>query len=280
MNSLKQIFNFYIYSNIHVALAGFCLAKITLLKFGFHSNLVPLLIAFSIIISYNFIRYFEINDKRLGWFKIWFFKNKIKLIYVSILAFVGFIYIILFTAFHVNSLLILIPFGFITFFYVIPLFKIGNIEISFRNFPGIKIFSIAIAWAGITVLFPLFEANYSFNSNVYIEFLQRFLILIAYTIPFDIRDVKFDKKQLKTLPQLIGNERVKFLGTIFLFLFVSLNFFKFNIRNIDFFIDIVIALITLLFLWNTTSNQTRYYTSFFGESIPILWFLVILIFYK
>lgn len=280
MNSLKKIFDFYIFSNIHVAIAGYCMAKVTLLKFDVNSNLVPLLIGFSIIISYNFIRYFEINSKRLGWFKSWFFENKIKLVLVSIFAFLISLYIVFFTEFNIESLFIVIPFGFITFFYTIPLFKIGKLHISFRNFPAIKIFSIAIAWAGVTVLFPLLEARYQFNYDVYLEFFQRILILIAYTIPFDIRDIYFDDKELKTIPQLIGVQKAKILGTLLLFLFVLLDLFKNSFFEKDISSDVVIAIVTILFLWNSTAKKSRYYTSFFVEAIPILWLLIILVFYN
>ncbi|MFK5957854.1 MAG: hypothetical protein QM495_03175 [Lutibacter sp.] len=278
MNSLKKVFDFYIFSNIHVGIAGFCLAKISLFKFGIHSNLAPLLIGFSIIISYNFIRYFEINSKRLGWFKSWFFQNEIRLVWVSILAFLCSIYIVFFTKFNFESLFIIFPFGFITVFYAIPLFKIGKLQVSFRNFPAIKIFSIAIAWAGVTVLFPLLEQGYHFNYDVYLEFLQRILILIAYTIPFDIRDVNLDDKQLKTIPLLVGVRNSKIVGTILLFLFVLLDLVKHNYFEKENFSQIIIAVIVLLFLWNATTKQSRYYTSFFVESIPILWFLSILLF--
>jgi hypothetical protein len=279
MNSLKKVFDFYIFSNIHVGIAGFCLAKISLFKFGIHSNLAPLLIGFSIIISYNFIRYFEINSKRLGWFKSWFLQNEIKLVWVSILAFLSSGYIILFTKFNFESLFIVIPFGFITVFYAIPLFKIGKFQISFRNFPAIKIFSIAIAWAGVTVLFPLLEQGYHFNNNVYLEFFQRILILIAYIIPFDIRDINFDEEQLKTIPQLVGIKNSKIVGTILLFVFVFLDFLKDSYFEKDILSDVIIAIIAFLFLWNSKTKQSRYYTSFFVEAIPILWFLEVVIFF-
>ena len=280
MNTLKKILDFYIYSNIHVALAGFCITKITLLKFGFFSNFVPLFVGLSIIISYNFIRYLEIETKRLGWFKKWFYQNKKLLVYLSFSAGLILCYILLFTSFRLKSLLIIIPFGFMTIFYAIPLIKIGKIEVSFRNFPAIKIFSIAIAWAGITVLFPLNEANYLFTKNVYLEFFQRILILVAITIPFDIRDINFDEKALKTLPQLLGVKKAKIFGVIFLVLFVLLGFFKNSIYENVYLIDVLIAIITCLFLVFSSPKSSRYYTSFFVEAIPVLWLGLILLFLK
>jgi 4-hydroxybenzoate polyprenyltransferase len=280
MNFLKKLIDFYIYSNIHVALAGFCITKITLLKFGIFTDLVPLFVGLSIIISYNFIRYLEIDTRRLGWFKKWFFQNKKWLFLLSFSAGLVLGYILYFTSFRLKSLYLLIPFGFMTLFYAIPLIKIGKLEVSFRNFPAIKIFSIAIAWAGITVLFPLNEANYLFTENVYIEFFQRILILVAITIPFDIRDINFDEKSLKTLPQLLGIRKAKLFGIVLLLLFVLLEFLKNPIFENEHLITILIAIITGLFLVFSSIKSSRYYTSFFVEAIPILWFGLIILLLK
>ena len=280
MHFFKKILDFYIFSNIHVALAGFCLTKITLLKYGIIDNLTPVFVALSIIISYNFIRFFEIKENSLNWFKNWFFEHKKELFLLSLFSIILLVYITFYSNFNLNSITILFPFAFITFFYVVPLFKIGNIEVSFRNFPSIKIMSIAFAWAGITVLFPLYEANYEFTSNVYIEFLQRFFILIAITLPFDIRDVNVDPKSLKTLPQILGITISKLIGYILLILFFSLESFKENYKISDSYLLIGVSFVTVLFLGFSSPKRTRYYTSFWVEAIPILWFILIVLFLK
>jgi hypothetical protein len=279
MRLFKKIVDFYIYSNIHVALAGFSLTKITLVNFGIDDNLTPLFVAFSIIVSYNFIRFYEIKNNRLIWFKDWFFINIKGILLLIFLSILGLATILFFTDFNLKSLTILFPFAFMTFFYAIPFFKIGKLEVSFRNFPMIKIFSIGIAWAGISVFFPLDVANYHFNSSVYLEFFQRILILLAITIPFDIRDVNADSKSLKTLPQTLGINNSKVLGTLLLFGFLLMEIVKENFTYFGFLVLLIISLITALFLWFVTPKKTRYYTSFWVESIPIIW-LGLLIFIK
>jgi len=278
MQFLRKILDFYIFSNIHVALSGFCLTNITLLTFGIQSNLTPFFVAFSILISYNFIRFFEIKTTRLNWFKQWFFVHKNWLLLVSILSSVFLAYIIFFSSFNVKGIVILFPFAFMTFFYVVPIFKKEKIEFSFRNFPSIKIFSIAISWAGVTVFFPLFEFGYSFTSNVYLEFVQRLFILIAITLPFDIRDVTVDPKILKTLPQELGVNKSKIVGYVLLLFFVILEVIQSNYFNSKIVISIFIAFITALFLGFSTPKRTRYYTSFWVEAIPIFWFVLIALF--
>lgn len=270
MPFLKRIFDFYVFSNIHVALAGFCITKLSLLKFGVNTNLVPFFVGLSIIASYNFIRYYEIKAKRLNWFKSWFYRNKLLILVLSVISISLVIYITFFTNFNQNSLIVLFPFALMTVFYVVPIYKFKGIEFSFRYFPSIKIFSIAIAWAGISVLFPLVEAEVTINSIVYFEFIQRVLILIAITIPFDIRDVNSDFKSLKTVPQLIGIRKSKIVGTILIVLFLG-----FNILNNKYLIsDLLIAFITGFFLWFASEKKSRYYTGFWVESIPIIWLII------
>ncbi|MDO9276536.1 MAG: hypothetical protein Q7T92_13455 [Lutibacter sp.] len=279
MQFFKKIANFYIFGNIHVALAGFSLTKITLVNYGIAGNLTPLFVAFSIVIAYNFIRFYEIKNNRLNWFKDWFFMNSNKIVLLMILSILGLGYISFFTDFNLKSVLILFPFAFMTFFYAIPLFKIGELEVSFRNFPMIKIFSIVIAWAGISVFFPLYEANYQFNQSVYFEFFQRILILLAFTIPFDIRDVARDSKSLKTLPQTLGIINSKVLGIMLLFVFILLEIFKENFTYVGLVIALLISIIAGIFLWFSSPKKSRYYTSFWVESIPVIW-LGLLIFIK
>ena len=279
MRLFKKLVDFYIFSNIHVALAGFSLTKITLINFGIADRLTPLFVAFSILISYNFIRFYEIKNNRLNWFKDWFFMNLREILLLMMLSILGLTFILFFTDFNLTSLLILFPFAFMTFFYAIPIVKIGKFEVSFRNFPMVKIFSIAIAWAGISVFFPLYEANLQFTSAVYLEFFQRILFLLAITIPFDIRDVNTDSKSLKTLPQFIGITSSKVLGILLLFGFVLLEIFKENFTYIGFLIVLIISMITGIFLWFSSPKRPRYYTSFWVESIPVIW-LGLLIFIK
>lgn len=279
MRLSKKIVDFYIFSNIHVALAGFSMTKITLINFGITSNLTPLFVAFSILISYNFIRFYEIKNNRLIWFKDWFFINIKGILLLIFLSILGLATILFFTDFNLKSLLILFPFAFMTFFYAIPLFKIGKLEVSFRNFPMVKIFSIVLSWAGISVFFPLYEADFQFNSAVYIEFMQRIFILLAITIPFDIRDVKADSKTLKTLPQIMGINPSKVFGILLLFGFVLLEIFKENFTYIGFLIVLIISIITGLLLLFSSPKRSRFYTSFWVESVPVIW-LGLLIFIK
>ena len=273
MHLIKRLFDFYIFSNIHVALAVFCLAKITLLTFGYRENEVPVFLFFATIIAYNFIRLYR-KTRIKSWFSGWINSNKIALTALSLLALIFVIIIAL--KLQLKALLSLIPFGLFTLFYVIPIKGIIKTNTSLRMVSGIKIFLIAFCWAGITVLFPLINYDIDFTLDVWIVFIQRFLFVLVITIPFDIRDLAHDEETLKTIPQVLGLQNAKRLGLFLLMLFLGLIFLRSSLSAPQLRVELIVAVIALLFLIKSKPNQSKYYSSFFVESIPIIWLLLIL----
>ncbi|MCF6351085.1 MAG: hypothetical protein L3J23_08685 [Flavobacteriaceae bacterium] len=270
MKELRNILNFYIFSNIHVALASFCLTKITLLEIGISENITALFVFFSTLVSYNFIRFLK-SEKEINWFQEW---SQIAKSNLRILTVAGLLFIIYFTfQLRLKAILVLFPFLIFTIFYVFPMQKYA-----IRNIAGLKLFLIAISWAGVTVLFPLVQNFIIPRAVDYIIFLQRFLFVAVITIPFDIRDLDMDSEKLKTLPQQFGIKKSKFIGLLFLVLFLVLIFFKSTFCLNSILILVIIAIISGLFLMKSTAKQHKYYSAFFVESIPIIWLVLILFF--
>lgn len=267
MPILKRLFNFYIFSNIHVALAVFCLVKITLLSYEIRSNLIPFFCLFSTIFSYNLIRIFRVDEVQPWFFD--FIKNN-KSILVLFTVFSALVAFLLIFRFIYTTLFWFIPFGIVTLFYVNPL-GIKKQKLSLRYIAFIKLFLIAICWAGVTVIIPLIQHRISIGSNEVIMFFQRFLFVVAITLPFDIRDVSYDKEELKTLPQAIGVAKSKWLGLVLLMLFLGLEFFKATVHSEQLRIHFFIAVLALLFLVKSTEDQNKYYSAFFVESLPMIW---------
>ncbi len=263
MQKLKNTFNFYIFSNIHVAMATFCLTKITLLEIGVSENKTPLFVFFSTLVSYNLIRFLRV-EKTINWFQNWFLKNEK---YLYLLTGISLLFTIYFSFFlRLRAIFVLFPFAILTLFYVFPITRY-----SLRAIAGLKIFMIAISWAGITVLFPIIQ-NYIIPREIdYITFLQRFLFVIVITIPFDIRDLEADSSSLKTLPQVLGVNKSKYLSLVFLLVFFLLTFFK----PINYSINIILVVITSLLLIKATTKQNKYYSAFYVEFLPIIWYLLI-----
>jgi hypothetical protein len=142
----------------------------------------------------------------------------------------------------------------------------------------LKLFLIVISWTGVTVLLPIINYSILLQNNEVIIIIQRFLFLVVIALPFDIRDLKFDNKNLKTLPQVLGVQKSKVLGLLFLMLFLGLEFFKSPVSIIQFRTHLIIAILSLVFLFRSTPNQNKYYSAFFVESLPIVWLLLLFIF--
>ena len=272
MQAFLKLFDFYIFANIHVAFATFSLTKITLLTVGNQQNEVPLFVLFSTILAYNFIRLYRKSAIK-SWFSNWIEENSIKIILLSVFSMVMMCYL----AFQLETkaILSLAPFVIMTLFYVIPMGRVFASNVSLRTVAGIKIFIIAFCWAGVTVIFPLLNYDSAISFDMLLIFVQRFLFVIAITIPFDLRDLSHDGDDLKTLPQLIGISKSKKLGLLLLMLFLGLEFFISDVNQLR--VTFIIAFISLLFLIRSNTNQNKYYSAFFVESIPIIWLLLTLL---
>ena len=271
MGLLKRVFDFYIDSYMHVSIAAFCLTKITLLEFGITENTSPLFVLFATFISYNFIRYYDIL-KGLTPFVSWMKSHKIELFLLNLISY---IFLVIFALkLRYEALFFLIPFALATIFYVVP-FTSHNKNL--RNISGLKLFLIAISWAGVTVLFPIINNEYLLTKDVWFVFFQRFVFLFAVTIPFDIRDLTYDIPELKTLPQTIGLKKSKLLGSAFLLIFFISDFFRFSIFENSVTITSILTILSFVLLNIVNENRSKYYTSFWIEAIPLFWYLLIIL---
>ncbi|WP_240793849.1 UbiA prenyltransferase family protein [Antarcticibacterium arcticum] len=158
--------------------------------------------------------------------------------------------------------------GGFTLLYALPVFSKNR---NLRALPGLKIYVIGLVVSIVTVLMPLVLYEELLERDILIEFLQRFLMVIALVIPFEIRDLKFDLIQLNTIPQKIGVARSKILGYILVSLVVSAEFLKQEILPENLVSLIGVGIITLLFLKGSQIKQGEYYASFWVEAIPVMW---------
>jgi len=258
-----RILDFYIFSNLHVALATYFLVKLTLVQIGISENKTASFVFFSTLVSYNFIRFIRLKDIT-NYYNSWIIQNRHLLYLLNGIGVIGLFYYS--TSLEFGSLLILIPFTLATIFYSFPFQKY-----SLRNIPYLKIFLIAFSWAGITVLLPLIQ-NFIIPRDIdYIVFIQRFLFVLFITIPFDIRDLDYDTSKLRTLPQQLGIKKTKIASTLLIILFVLLELIKPTDEQ-SLISKISIAFLSFLFVLKATKNQSKYYSTLFVESLPIAWY--------
>ncbi len=117
--------------------------------------------------------------------------------------------------FHWNllSILILIISLIISVLYV---YKIQSK--SLRDTPYLKIHLIAVIWVIALGIFELVNEN-TFEIKKWIFVLIHYFYVVAVTIPFDIRDLKYDDKKKKTIPQVVGVKNAIFISISLLVLY-------------------------------------------------------------
>ena len=61
----------------------------------------------------------------------------------------------------------------------------------------------------------------------------RLFFILAITIPFDIRDLKYDKSNLKTLPIIFGASKARLIGLLSLLVFEIISITQFYFHQIN-----------------------------------------------
>ncbi|MBE9576527.1 UbiA prenyltransferase family protein [Flavobacterium proteolyticum] len=266
----KKILDFYINSSLHVALSAFALVSMTQYFFGVEGDFsVTLFAFFGTVVGYNFVKYDAIT--RLNKTEI---KKELKaIVFLSFISLLACFYFFLQLSWD-SKLSAFIFFG-LTLLYTLPFFPNKQ---NARNWKGVKIYIVGITWVGVTVILPLVEAEIPFSTDVLLMAFQRFLLVFSIVLVFDIVDVKYDDIHLQTVPQKIGVKLTKKLGYLLLFLLLLLEFFYTNNQHfLPFFFKLLVCGTIAIFLFFANENRSRYYASFWLESVPILWWLVLIL---
>ena len=268
MRILQSLFNFYLQSSLHVAFAVYALLQMTQHMFDIQNDSASGYFAFfGTIVGYNFVKYDALARK-----KGLKFTFKIKgIIALSIISFVAaiFFYFKLQLKTQLISFLILL----LTMLYTLPFFPNRR---NARNWAGVKIYIVALCWVGVTLLLPLLNAEVHFGMDVLWKSIQRFILVFVLILVFEIIDLANDDPHLQTVPQQIGVKHTKLLGTVLLIPFYFLEFLKTNVDFEQPIINMVLVVILWLLLLNSSEKKSRYYTSFWVESVPILWWIMVL----
>jgi len=101
--------------------------------------------------------------------------------------------------------------GLIAFFYTLPWIT-GLQRKGLRDLPYLKLVLIAICWAGISAALPIYLMGD--GTLCFVIIMERFLFILAITIPFDIRDLDYDDTGKRTVPQVFGENKAKAISLV------------------------------------------------------------------
>lgn len=278
MSWLNKIGRFIVYSNLYVSVATAGLVKVSELLLGIGGWDVSGFLFFSTLFAYNFQRiYKQVGHVReRSKYHLWIFKYKKYLIAFTLLAGLFAFYFSL--RLNIYVWLCLIPLGLISLLYPVHLFKYKGKRYRLRDLPGTKLFLIAFVWAFATVLIPVLNKYSSITEEVYILLIQRFLFVFSITIPFDIRDVEFDKEELHTLPQTLGVKKARYIAMFVILLFgitAVIQYVAEFINSIQFLALMLTTRVTAILIQKSTPKRPDYYYTIFMEGTSILMLILV-----
>ena len=255
-NFVKYIVDFFLYSHLFIAICAISICFSTQLFHADHIDFTvkEVFVFFATISLYSLHRIVGI-DKILrhvgaGRFqKIRPLKSVLWIIVITGGAISTYIY---FFAFDRELQYFLILPTILSLAYVIPFWKGQRM----RDIAYIKVFIIAFVWSLVTTVIPLWSIELE-NTSMNLIIVERFLFILAITIPFDVRDLQIDRQQgVKTLPSAMGVGKVKIVSLAALGLATLLTIFLWY--NYDLSTPILVAYIM-------TYGFTSYLISLAGE---------------
>ncbi len=270
-------------SNIYISLAAVLFTIETQIQLGMSPQWHPylFLIFFATLCEYNVHRFITVitnkealNSEKHKWVK----DNLIAFYALVILSVVGFV-IAAFMA-KKEVLLTLAPIAALTLLYSIPVYGNKKSIFRLREIPYLKIFIISFTWSATTVLLPLIQTGQEFNTqHVSLILIERFIFVLAITIPFDIRDMEADRAaNTKTIPLLLGEKRSMIVSYSSVLIFLVISLFHYNILNqgLIAMAMVISAISTFVFLkWDTAKHYSLYHYAILDGTILLQGVLVI-----
>lgn len=258
-----------------MALAVYAMTWVTLFQFDLqYDKNILYFVFFASVSGYNFVKYFGLAKFHHRSLAKW-----LKIIQIfSAIAFVLMCYYL--SQLNLKTITLISFLAIATFLYAIPLIPkryFFDEQQNLREVSGAKIYIIALVWSFVTVLLPIVNLGIEFSVDVGMTLFQRFCYVLVLMLPFEIRDLNYDSVKLATIPQKIGIKKTKIIGVLLLMVFMMLEFFKDEIDDKSVISTLTIMFVTLLFLVFSTKKQSKYYSAFWVEAMPIVWLVILLL---
>lgn len=281
--TIYKCLNFLLFGNVFVAI---CAVAQAFVSFNFLSLKPDLWVCgflfFSTLGYYNFCLHvnqpntkLHLGHNRNNWF---FAHRKLNLI-ITIIA--GFAIFPFFFMLNFGPKILVVFLGILAATYNFPLHWLNSKFFNLRNLKGLKLFLIAFVWVLSVVLLPVLQAGtFIPQSEIIILITKQFLLFVAITIPFDVRDYTDDKaSNLKTLPIILGVKKAYKFAIILLLVNLALGFgFKSLIFDDKFFASVIPPVLAIFLITKASLRKNKYYYFFYLDGILIVQYLCFLVF--
>ncbi|TKD59313.1 hypothetical protein [Flavobacterium sp. ASW18X] len=263
MKTFRRLLQFYLDASIHVGLAVSSLYYVTLEKLNISFDFWYAIFLWSAtIVGYNFIKY---GVEARKYILVSTPHHRTIQLFSFIVGFLAFY--VLFVYVDTQLYLPLCILAVISALYAIPFLPRAK---NLRSLGGVKIFLVALVWAGFTLWIPILAECKVFDLTILWLFLQQLVLVLVLLIPFEIRDLKYDALELRTLPQRFGIAKTKQIGYGLLLFYVLLALIERRVSTIGYWQDVLWIFLLFLALFFTRIQQKNNYAALWVEAIPIV----------
>ena len=265
---MKSFIRFLVFSNIWVAFCVLSLALSSELLLETANHKISKFVFFATVFTYNFQRVVRVKRGVNHIRKEWLLLHRIAIYSLILLG--GIMSGYYFFEFQILTQIAIAFSGVLSLLYPFGL----------RKVPFSKIFLISLVWSISTMLLLVLENNIPISQNIVLHLLSRFLFVFAITIPFDIRDLKYDAQNLQTIPLFFGILKAKFIALFSLFICLVISVFQYFENVIipsNLLALILLYFVALIFIVKSDEKRSEMYFSFWVESLSILCYLFFVI---
>jgi hypothetical protein len=207
----KRLLDFYIFGNLHIACCAVGLTLTTQLVLHLPLRHELLLFVFcGTFFGYNLQRLpgvFHRNSISKQFERhYWNTQHRLLLSALSMLAAIVFVWS--FSLLYRRSQVAALVPAALSLAYALPMIPTKRRWIELREIGGMKIFVIAVTWACCCALLPVASVHRPgtawLSAQAFAWAWVCGILIFSITVPFDIRDLRYDAGRLKALPALIG----------------------------------------------------------------------------
>lgn len=283
---MRKLFDYFVFGNIFIALCAASMVQASYIVHDQHTHFsfITLFIAASTFLLYNFHRY-SFQFEFASWSR---FQTSLKKISIektdAIFSFMALILAAISLFFiRSESILLLLLMAVPALLYSIPLFSKGNKKIRLRELLFFKMPLLAFVWAFSTAIIPAVDEGVALTSlPLVLLFLSRFFFIFALCIPFEVRDIEFDRKnKTSTIPVVYGAFATRAIGVIAVLMEICIHHFlcfeKYISSNILWALDVTSV---AAMLWIIYENQLagKYFYKFLVDGTMIIRYIILLLF--
>ncbi len=280
---LKKILDFIIYGNLFVAASVLSALWLTSLQWGLPVKLdtLALFVFSATVFDYTLQRMVstrkieeEIPTPLMAWMQSHLPTEIILLVASGLAA------LILFLRFPVRMYFPLLIVALPALLYAFPLvFKTQSFRL--RESAWLKIGTVAFVWAAVSVILPYYYYEMHLPPKQWmIPFLERFLLILALILPFEIRDIAIDEAyHFSNVAQRLGKKKTLRLAAAMVmmtFLLEGLRLMPPGPDDLPFLLAFFAGSVCTLFLLRKSQKaRPDYFYLILLDAMPIFIFLLL-----